>query len=90
MTAKLQDLVHDVREIFRGDSKCLKGPEAFSLMLTQLESLETQLRDKEATQAWKAVKFNFAAEADSRGAHATLWQCTTASGFSSLMMTADQ
>ena len=36
MTAKLQDLVRDVREIFRGDSKHLKGPEAFSLMLTQL------------------------------------------------------
>ena len=97
MTAKLQDLVRDVREIFRGDSKRLKGPEAFSLMLTQLESLETQLHDEEATQSRKAVKFNFAAEAggggasmaaaaqasQNRQAHATLRRRTTASRFSS-------
>ena len=72
MTTKLQDLVRDVREIFREDSKCLKGPEAFSLMLTQLESLETQLRDEEATQSRKAVKFNFAAKAGGGGASMTV------------------
>ena len=58
MMTKLQDLVCDVRAIFRGDSKCLKGLEAFSLMLTQLESLEAQLCDEEATQSRKAVRFN--------------------------------
>ena len=68
MTAMLQDLVRDVREIFRGDSKRLKGPEAFSLMLMQLELLETQLHDEEATQSRRAVKFNFAAEAGGGGA----------------------
>ena len=36
-------------------------------MLTQLESLKTQLRDEEATQSRKAVKFNFAAEAGGGG-----------------------
>ena len=62
MTAKLQDLVRDVREIFRGDSKKTKGPEAFNLIKSELEVLERQLRDEEATQRQKAVKFNFAAE----------------------------
>ena len=36
-------------------------------MQTQLELLETQLRDEEATQSRKAVRFNFAAEAGSDG-----------------------
>ena len=67
MTNKLQELVRDVREIFRGDSKHLKGPEAFRLMLTQFEALEIQLQDEEATQSQKAVKFNFAAEGGSGG-----------------------
>ena len=62
MTAKLQDLVSDIREIFRGDSKKTKGPEAFNLMKSELEVLERQLRDEEATQRQKAVKFNFTAE----------------------------
>ena len=62
MTAKLQDLVRDVREIFRGDSKKTKGPEAFNLIKSELEVLETQLRDEEATQTRKAVRFNFTAE----------------------------
>ena len=42
MTAKLQDLVHDVCGIFRGDSKKTKGLEAFNLMKSELEVLETQ------------------------------------------------
>ena len=62
MTAKLQDLVSDIREIFRGDSKKNKGPEAFNLIKTELEVLERQLRDEEATQRQKTVKFNFTAE----------------------------
>ena len=62
MTTKLQDLVSDIREIFRGDSKKTKGPEAFNLMKSELEVLETQLCDEEATQTRKAVRFNFAAE----------------------------
>ena len=33
MANKLQELVRDVREVFRGDSKHLKGPEAFMLKL---------------------------------------------------------
>ena len=37
-------------------------------MKMQLELLETQLRDEEATQSQKAVRFNFAAEAGSGGA----------------------
>ena len=36
-------------------------------MLTQFEAFETQLRDEEATQSQKAVKFNFAAEGGSGG-----------------------
>ena len=67
MTNKLQGLVCDIRKIFRGDSKHLKGPEAFRLMLTQFEALEAQLRDEEATQSRKAVKFNFAAEGGGGG-----------------------
>ena len=67
MANKLQDLVCDVREIFRGDSKHLKGPEAFRLMLTHFESLQTQLRDEEATRSRKTVKFNFAVEGGSGG-----------------------
>jgi len=62
MTAKLQDLVSSIREIFRGDSKKNKGPEAFNLIKTELEVLERQLRDEEATQRQKTVKFNFTAE----------------------------
>ena len=62
MTAKLQDLVSSIREIFRGDSKRNKGPEAFNLIKTELETLERQLRDEEATQRQKTVKFNFTAE----------------------------
>jgi hypothetical protein len=67
MTAKLQDLVSDIREIFRGDSRKTKGPEAFNLIKSELEVLERQLRDEEATQRQKAVKFNFAAEAGGSG-----------------------
>ena len=62
MTAKLQDLARDVRETFRGDSKKTKGPEAFKLMKSEMEALETTLRDEEATQTRKTVKFNFTAE----------------------------
>ena len=64
MTAKLQDIVRDLREMFRGDSKRLKGPDAFNLLKSEFEVLETQLRDEEATQPQprKAVRFNFATE----------------------------
>ena len=73
-----------------------------SLMQTQLELLETQLRDEEATQSRKAVRFHFAAEAG--GADASMaaagqtfgkWPCffaarrNTASGFSSSTMMAE-
>ena len=68
MTSTLQDLVRDMREIFRGDSERLKGQEAFSLMKMQLELLETQLCDEEATQSQKAVRFHFDAEAGSANA----------------------
>ena len=51
-----------MRELFRGDPKKIKGSEAFKLMKTDLEVLETTLRDEEATQRQKTVKFNFAAE----------------------------
>ena len=64
MAIKLRELVIDLREIFRGDPKKTKGPEAFSLMKTQMEVLEGLLRDEEATQSRKAVRFNFASEAD--------------------------
>ena len=64
MAIKLRELVTDLREIFRGDPKKTKGPEAFSLMKTQMEALEGLLRDEEATQSRKAVRFNFASEAD--------------------------
>ena len=64
MTAKLQDIVRDLREMFRGDSERPKGPDTFNLLKSEFEVLETQLRDEEATQPqpWKAVRFNFATE----------------------------
>ena len=55
-------MVCDVREIFRGDSKKTKGPEVFKLLKSEMESLETTLRDEEATQTRKTMKFNFTAE----------------------------